>query len=90
MLLWEGETPPEVTEGSGAVYGTGGDSNHAAYGPLHATLYTSLAVLPAAPLAWPGVEFEVVVEKRDHYGQRIVNDATSLVTINHRTLNLEP
>ena len=85
VLLWEGETPPEVTGGRGGVapmYGAGGDSNRAVYGPLHATLYTSLAVLPAEPLAWPGVEVEVVVEKRDYYGQRIVTDDASLVTLN--------
>jgi len=84
VLLWEGETPPEVTGGRGGVaplYGTGAGSNRAAYGPLYATLFTSLAVLPAEPLAWPGVEVEVVVEKRDHYGQRIVTDDASLVTL---------
>ena len=38
-------------------------------------------MLPAEPLAWPGVEVEVVVEKRDYYGQRIVTDDASLVTL---------
>ena len=83
VLLWEGQTPPAISgvRGGAPLYGAGIDSNHAAYGPLHATLYTSLAVLPSEVPAWPGIEVEVVVQKLDFYGQRIVNDDASFLKL---------
>ena len=80
VLLWEGGIPPEELGGSG-IRRESDSSNRAAYGPLRATLYVSLAVLPSEPLAWPGVELEVIVEKRDYYGQRIVNDDISFLKL---------
>jgi hypothetical protein len=31
--------------------------------------------------AWPGVEFVLVVEKKDAYGQTIVSDSSSLLQV---------
>ncbi|KAJ1491888.1 hypothetical protein T484DRAFT_1881874 [Baffinella frigidus] len=85
LLLWEGDSPPEeIAWGGDAQLGRGRESNTAAYGPQFATPYTFLGVVPAAPLVSPGVEFSVVVEKRDFYGQLIVNDDASLLKLSAR------
>ena len=45
VLLWEGDTPPEVQAGRDGVQ-LNGVGNSAAYGLLRATLYVRLAVSP--------------------------------------------
>ncbi len=74
----------QMSQGQENKYSLCDLSNKAAYGDCLASTFESLEIsnLPSLDRpSFPGLEFEVVVEKKDLYGQIIITDSSSLLQV---------
>ena len=75
-LYWQGNIRPSLQWNNLCDF-----NNSAAYGTCIASDLKILAVVSPAGTIFPGLEFNILVEKRDAYGQIISTDSSSLIEI---------